>query len=422
MLHVTPETNWAGNHVYQAERIVVPSSVEQLQELVANSARVRALGSRHSFTALPDSNGTLVATSGLPGGVLLDTANRAVTVDAGASYGSVARELEGRGWALANLASLPHISIAGAVATGTHGSGDANRGLASAVRAVELVGADGALRRLVRGDADFDGSVVSLGCLGVVVRLVLDVEPTFQVRQDVYTAMPWEQFLADPAAVTGSAYSVSLFTRWSGEKIDQVWLKSRADEQPPETLCGARPAGTTLHMLRGGLLDGLTEQQGIAGPWHERLPHFRLEFTPSSGDELQSEYLLPRRELATAAQSLRRLGTRLAPVLQVSEIRTVAADRLWLSGAYGEDVVAFHFTWFRDPVGVYRALPDVEAALMPLGARPHWGKCFVASAPELARAYPRMPDFLELRSRLDPGLKFMNSFLGGALGVDLDAA
>ncbi|HEY6932905.1 MAG TPA: FAD-binding protein [Marmoricola sp.] len=413
-----PETNWAGNHTYRARRIVRPSSVEEVQELVATAPRVRALGSRHSFTAITDTDGLLVETLALPVELALDEASRTVTVEGGARYGDVARALHRSGWALRNLASLPHISIAGAVATGTHGSGDGNAGLAAAVRALEYVDPAGELRRLERGDADFDGSVVALGCLGVVVRLQLEVEPTFQLRQDVYTGLPWEAFLADPCAVTGAAYSVSLFTRWTGDTVDQVWLKSTAEEAPPGDLLGARPAPTTLHMLRGGVVDAVTEQQGALGPWHERLPHFRMEFTPSHGEELQSEYLLPRDRLATAVQLLRRIGPRLDPVLQVSEIRTVAADTLWLSGAYGVDVAGVHFTWHRDPAAVHALLPEIEAALLPLGARPHWGKCFAVAGERLTAAYPRMPGFLALRERVDPERKFLNGFVARSLGLE----
>ena len=417
-MRVAQEKNWAGNYSYRAGRLSSPASVAELQELVATSEQVRALGTRHSFTALPDTEGTLVSTAALPVEVCVDPERSAATVSGGASYGFVSRELDRQGWALTNLASLPHISVAGAVATATHGSGDQNRCLAAAVRAVDLVGADGELRRFERGDPDFEGTVVALGCLGPVVRLDLDIEPAFRLRQDVYTHMPWDGFLADPAAVTGAAYSVSIFTTWTRDDAEQVWLKSRAEQTPPEALAGARRSETTLHMLRGGPIDALTEQQGVVGAWHERLPHFRLDFTPSRGEELQSEYLLPREQLPAAVEGLRRLGPRLAAVLQISEIRTVAADELWLSGAFGRETVGVHFTWLRAPERVQELLPEIEAVLMPLGARPHWGKCWTATNREVSAAYPRMGDFLRLRERLDPGGKFLNAFLRDAFGLD----
>lgn len=408
-------TNWAGNHTYRATQIVEPATVEEVQELVGRHDRVRALGSRHSFTDVADSDGVLLSTRALPDGVELDSERRCVEVSGGALYGAVAEQLHQQGWALANLASLPHISVAGAVSTGTHGSGDRNQSLSAAVRSVTTVGTDGELRTVARGDADFPGSVVSLGALGVMVGLTLEVEPTFTVRQDVYTQVPWHVVDDSFDDLTGSGYSVSMFTDWAGTALQQLWVKSRADVALRPVIAGER-ASRTHHMLRGGALEALTQQGGVVGPWHERLPHFRMEFVPSRGEELQSEYFVPRERAAAAFQAMRRLAPRFAGLLQVGEIRTVAADDLWLSGASGHDVVGLHFTWVRDPAAVYAVLPDIEAALLPLGARPHWGKCFVAGHDDLAAAFPRLGDFAELVRRVDPGGKFTNAFLGRVLG------
>jgi xylitol oxidase len=164
-------------------------------------------------------------------------------------------------------------------------------------------------------------------------------------------------------------------------------------------------------MIPGMSSRAVTGALGVLGPWHERLPHFRPSFTPSSGTELQSEYLVP---VAHAGEAISRLRTRaelFAAVLQVSEIRTVAADDLWLSAAYGADVVALHFTWQPDSEAVYAVLPELERMLLPLGARPHWGKCFTASRSELAAAYPMIDRFKQLRDRSDPTRKFDNAFL-----------
>ena len=413
---MTPaETNWAGNHTYVASTLVRPRSVEELQEVVAATERVRALGSRHSFTDLPDTDGVLVSLTDLPTTVEVDAQARTATVRGRAAYGEVATELERQGWALANLASLPHISVAGAVATGTHGSGDENGSLATAVAALEIVGPDGELRRVARGDADFDGSVVALGALGIVTGVTLDIEPTYAVSQLVCTGLPWDRLTADLDAVTSAAYSVSLFTRWDDEEVRQVWLKSRGAGTPIPPP-GTRPASGPVHMLDGGAVESVTGQGGVPGPWLDRLPHFRMGFTPSRGEELQSEYLFPREHALTAIERLRALGPRLAPILQVAELRTVAADDLWLSSAYGRPVVGVHLTWVRDPRAVYAALPAIEAELLPLGARPHWGKCFVAGRDDLAGLYPRMGDFVRLRERVDPTGKFGNAFLDRVLG------
>jgi xylitol oxidase len=277
------------------------------------------------------------------------------------------------------------------------------------------VGPDGELRTVGRGDADFLGSVVSLGALGVVTSLTLDVEPTYDVRQDVYTGLTWDALAADLETITSSAYSVSLFTHWAESGIEQLWLKSRADEAPTE-LFGALAATTTMHMLAGGSLDAVTQQGGVPGPWLDRLPHFRMEFTPSLGEELQSEYLVPREHARAAIDRLRGLRDHLAPVLQVCELRTVAADDHWLSGSYGHDVMGVHFTWLRDAEQVYAVLPAIEDALLPLGGRPHWGKCFVAEAGALVALYPRMADFRALRDRVDPDRTFGNAFLDRVIG------
>jgi xylitol oxidase len=418
MTDVTAEKNWAGNHTYRS-RIERVRSVEHLQELVAAAPRVRALGSRHSFTDLTDitdvDDGVLVSLTDLPTTVEVDPATRTARVTGRAAYGDVATQLHAAGWALGNLASLPHISVAGAVATGTHGSGIENGSLATAVASIDIVGPDGEVRTVSRGDADHPGSIVSLGALGVVTALTLDIEPTYDVRQDVYTGLGWESLVENIEEVTRSAYSVSLFTRWTDAGIEQVWRKSRVDEAPLD-LHGALPAARTLHMLEGAPTESVTEQGGVFGPWLHRLPHFRMEFTPSRGEELQSEYLLPRAEALAAVERLRALGPRLAQVLQVCELRTVAADEHWLSSSYGHDVLGVHFTWVRDEERVYAVLPAIEEALLPLGARPHWGKCFVAGSDAIAPLYPRMGDFRALRDRVDPERVFGNAWLDRVIG------
>ncbi len=418
MVDVTTERNWAGNHTYRA-RIERVRSVEHLQEVVAAAPRVRALGSRHSFTDLTYNTdadaGVLVSLVDLPTAGSGDPVSRTARVTGRAAYGDVATQLHAAGWALGNLASLPHISVAGAVATGTHGSGVENGSLATAVASVDIVGPDGEVRTVSRGDADHPGSIVSLGALGVVTALTLDIEPTYDVRQDVYTGLGWDSLVENIEEVTRSAYSVSLFTRWTESGIEQVWRKSRVDEAPLH-LHGALPAERTLHMLEGAPTESVTEQGGVFGPWLERLPHFRMEFTPSRGEELQSEYLLPRSHALTAIERLRALGQRLAPVLQVCELRTVAADEHWLSSSYGHDVLGVHFTWLRDEERVYAVLPAIEDALLPLGARPHWGKCFVAGADAVAPLYPRMADFRALRDRVDPDRVFGNAWLDRVIG------
>jgi alditol oxidase len=406
------EVNWSGTHAYRAARIHRPSTVEQLQEIVAAAPRVRVLGSRHSFTDVADS-AELVVLDGLPADIALDRAAGTVTVGAGVRYGELAEALNAEGVALHNLASLPHISVAGAIATATHGSGNGNGNLATAVAGLELVRSDGELLRAQRGDPDFDGLVVGLGALGAVTRVSVAIEPAYDVRQRVFERMGWDLLLEHLDAIAGSGYSVSVFTRW-GEDVEQVWVKSRVTAAPEEVrgdLFGAVAATVDRHPIIGLDAVNCTPQLGVPGLWSDRLPHFRMGFTPSKGEEIQSEFFVARDRAVAAIEAMRGLGERLEPLLLVSEIRTIAADELWLSPQYGQDTASLHFTWKREPAAVARALADVEAALLPLAARPHWGKAFVARADEIAPLYERLPDFVALMERLDPRGAFRNAWL-----------
>jgi len=413
-------TNWAGTHVFAAATIHRPTTRDAVRQIVARAPRVRVLGSRHSFSAMADS-AELVSLEGLPADVVVDHAAGTVTCNAGLKYGELATALAAEGVALHNLASLPHISIAGAVATATHGSGNANGNLATAVRSLELVTSTGDVVTASKGDADFDGLVVGLGALGAVTRITLDVEPTYDVRQRVFEGLSWEALLESYDAISASGYSVSVFTRW-GETVDQVWVKSRvagAPEQQRAELFGAVAATVDRHPILGRDPVNCTPQLGVPGPWSDRLPHFRMGFTPSIGEEIQSEYHVARPHAVAAIRAVRGLAETLAPVLQVTEIRTIAADRLWMSPQYGQATVALHFTWTREPEAVARVLVDLEAALAPFEPRPHWGKVFLADAATLAPRYERLPDFARLAGRLDPRGALRNDWLAAhVLGND----
>ena len=406
------ERNWARNLTYSAP-IEHPGSVEEASELIASSPRVHALGTRHSFSDCADGDGVLVALDRLPVEVEIDEAARTATVSAAARMGDVGQALDERGWALANLPSLPHISIGGAVATGTHGSGDRLGTMSSEVRALELIDADGRIRR-VTGD-EVAGSVVALGALGVVTRLTVAIQPTYEIRQDAYLDLPWSSLEESFDAITATGYSVSMFTRWR-DPIERVLVKSRGTV-PPEDLFGARPAGGRIGVAEIGVATKNTEQGGVPGPWWDRLPHFRMAATPSVGEELQSEYLVPRATALQAIATVRELADDLDPALHVTELRTMAADDLWLSGAYGTDAVSIQFTWRDLPDLVLPLLPRLEERLLPLGARPHWGKLFAASGLRLRDHYPRWTDFEALRDVRDPERKFGNAFLERIFGA-----
>jgi xylitol oxidase len=254
---------------------------------------------------------------------------------------------------------------------------------------------------------------VGLGALGAVTRLTLDVEPDYQVRQRAFEGLPWDRLFDHFDEVTSAGYNVSLFTRW-GEAVDQVWVKSRVTAEPEAVrgeLFGAVPATQDRHPILGLDPVNCTRQLGVPGPWSDRLPHFRMGFTPSSGEELQSEYHLPRGSAVAALQALRELAGAIRPVLQVTELRTVAADRLWMSPQQGRDTLSVHFTWHQDWPAVRAVLAEVEAALAPFGPRPHWGKLFLAEAADLAPRYERLGDFTRLAGRLDPRGVFVNDWL-----------
>ncbi|MEV6957961.1 FAD-binding protein [Streptomyces sp. NPDC051207] len=410
-------TNWAGNITYSAKELHRPRSLDALRALVADSARVRVLGSGHSFNEIaePGADGVLLSLADLPAGVDVDTAARTVRVGGGVRYAELARQVHARGLALPNMASLPHISVAGSVATGTHGSGVGNGSLAAAVREVELVTASGAVETIGRGDARFGGAVTSLGALGVVTALTLDLEPAFEVEQHVFTELPLDGLdAATFETVVSAAYSVSLFTDWRAPGFRQVWLKRRTDQPLPD-FPWAAPATEKMHPVPGMPAVNCTEQFGVAGPWHERLPHFRAEFTPSSGVELQSEYLMPRRYAVDMLSAVDAIRDTIAPVLQTCEVRTVAADEQWLSPAHGRDTVAAHFTWVEDTAAVLPVVRRLEEALAGFEARPHWGKVFTTPPATLRDLYPRLGDFRALARSLDPAGTFTNAFVRAVL-------
>lgn len=408
------ERNWAGNYTYRARVVHAPTSVEQVKEQVARAGRLRVLGSRHSFTGIGDSD-ELVDLSGLPRLVEVDPREMTATVTGAVRYGELAGKLSSQGVALANLASLPHISVAGAVSTATHGSGDRNGNLATAVAALELLKSDGEIVSLARGDDDFNGVVVGLGALGAIIRVTLDVEPAYRVRQRVFERLAWDALLEHFDEITAMGYSVSVFSRW-GDEVEQVWIKTRSDSDVDgpaegEALFGAVAASENRHPIIG--LDPVhaTPQLGLAGAWSDRLPHFRMGFTPSAGDEIQSEYLVARRDAVAAIDALLGVRSMVAPLVQVSEIRTIAADRLWMSPQYGQGSVGFHFTWHPDQPAVERALVEIERVLAPFSFRPHWGKLFLAGAETIGPRYPRVEEFAALVRRFDPRGAFRNPWL-----------
>ena len=417
--------NWAGNYKYSTTRLHEPTNVEQVQELVTRYSSVKVLGTRHSFNGIADSTENLISLGHLNKVISLNLERQTVTVEAGIKYGDLSRYLYPMGYALHNLGSLPHISVAGACATGTHGSGDQNGILASAVSAMEIVTADGEVGVFSQEHygKQFNGMVVGLGGLGIVTKLTLDVVPAFQMRQDIYENLPFVQLADHFDDIFSSAYSVSLFTDWQTTRFNQVWLKRQLPDEgniklKPEFF-DATLATTNLHPVPGHATENCTEQMGIPGPWHERLPHFRMDFTPSSGSELQSEYIVPRIYAYEALCAINEIRKYIAPLLHISEIRTIARDDLWMSSSYMQDSVAIHFTWKDDWGAVRKVLPMIEVQLARFNARPHWGKLFTMESDQVQSLYAKLPEFKQLLEHHDPQGKFRNDFINTyILGVD----
>ncbi|MFN7994225.1 MAG: D-arabinono-1,4-lactone oxidase [Bryobacteraceae bacterium] len=410
-------TNWAGNFEFSTTNLHEVKSLEQVRTSVRTLEKVKVIGTRHCFNRIADSRNNLLSLKPMDEIVSLDPKAQTVTIATGLTYGRLAPYLDQKGFALHNLASLPHISVAGACSTATHGSGESNGNLSTAVRALELVTAAGDVVQL-RADSDpdtFHGAVVGLGALGVITRMTLAVQPTFTMRQYVYEDLPLSQMKDHFDAIQSSGYSVSLFTDWQKHRINEVWIKTRTEPgqafQAAPEFFGARRATRNLHPIAELSAENCTEQMGVPGPWYERLPHFRMGFTPSAGKELQSEYFVPRAHAVEAILAIERLGAQVRPHLMISEIRTIAADDLWMSPAYHRPSVAIHFTWKQDWPAVRRLLPVIERELGPFQPRPHWGKLFTLPSNELRSRYEKLHDFVQLSRKYDPKGKFHNDFL-----------
>jgi xylitol oxidase len=407
--------NWAGNITFGARRLHRPVALPQLQDLVAAGGPLRILGSGHSFNRMADTTGDLVSLSHLPRVVEIAEDRRTVRVDGGIKYGELVAHLDAAGLAVHNLASLPHISVAGAVITATHGSGVRNRNLATSVAAIDLIRGDGELVTLRRGDPDFPGAVVNLGALGVVTALTLDVVPAFEIAQFVYDDLPRAALEQHLPEILSAGYSVSLFTNWVNGDINHAWLK-RTEPMPEGPFFGAPPADGPRHPVPGVPADNSTDQFGVPGPWHARLPHFKMEFSPSTGAELQSEWMVPLNRALEAIDAVARVREQLLPVIQVNELRTVAADDLWLSMNYQRDSLGLHFTWIADTAAVLPVVDALEEQLAPLEARPHWGKVFTLDPAAVRSRYPRFADFQALVGKYDPAGVFRNAWLDDILG------
>ncbi|MBL0740386.1 FAD-binding protein [Chryseolinea lacunae] len=417
-----PLSNWSGNLEYSTSNVFYPATVEAVQEAVKQCAKVRGLGSRHSFNTIADSNAAQISTSNLNRIVSLDKAGQTVTVEAGIKYGELCQHLHDNGFALHNLASLPHISVAGSCATATHGSGVKNGNLSTQVVALEFVNGAGEVVNLSAQDGDrFQGAVVGLGALGIVTKMTLALQPTFDVQQVVYRNLPMAALEKNFEAIMSSGYSVSLFTDWKNKNVNEVWIKSRVTAGQPVTIApeffGAKAATQNMHPIEDQPAGNCTEQMGVPGPWFERLPHFKMGFTPSAGKELQSEFFVPLEHGYAAMMAMETLHEKIAPHIFISEIRTIDADNFWMSPCYKKPCVALHTTWKQNRDGVMALLPLIEEQLAPFNPRPHWGKLFTLTPAVLQSRIERLDDFRQLMKQYDPEQKFVNDFLKSNLSI-----
>jgi len=407
--------NWAGNLTYSTDHVQYPKSVAEVQQLIKKLPKLRALGTRHCFNTIADSKDDLVSTRDLNKVIAIDAKNHTVTVEGGIKYGELAPYLHQHGYALHNLASLPHISVAGSITTATHGSGIKNGNLSSAVTGLEIVIADGSVVHLSKATdpEKLNAAVVGLGALGIITKVTLQIQSTYNMRQRVFLKLPMSQLKLHFEEIMSAGYSVSLFTDWQSDSINEVWIKSRMDEKDhnqPE-FYGAKAATKNLHPIIDHSAESCTDQMGVPGPWYERLPHFKMGFTPSSGKELQSEYFVPLKHAVEAIEAVSKLGKQIGPHLFITEIRTIAADNLWMSPCHNQTSVTIHFTWKQETEAVMKLLPLIEKELAPFNPRPHWGKIFTIEPKVLESRYEKLADFKKLVAEYDPKAKFRNGFL-----------
>ncbi len=413
-LEIIERKNWAGNYLYTAENLFEPTSVGEVQELVKKLSKQKALGSTHCFNDIADSPTNQISTKNLNKVIQLDKDNRTLTVEAGARYGDFAQTLHEQGYALRNLASLPHISVAGACATATHGSGVGNGNLATEVVALELVKPDGSIVNIDKTHPDFNAVVVGLGAFGIITKVTLALQPTYEVRQDLFLDLPMASVVSHFDAIMSSGYSVSLFTDWMDNKVSEVWIKRRTDAEVVDLgqdFYGAKPATANMHPIVAISPENCTEQMGVPGPWYDRLPHFKMGFMPSAGEELQSEYFIPREHAVAALLEIEKMKDEIYPHILISEIRSIAADDFWMSPCYKQDSITIHTTWKQKPEEVLTLLPKIEAALAPYHPKPHWGKLFTIDAKTLQSRYKKHADFVALAKSYDPEGKFVNGYL-----------
>jgi xylitol oxidase len=430
VLHLS---NWGGNFRFSTTDIRFPRSLDEVVDAVKEGApkstpggvgppvkHLRALGSRHSFSKIADTAEMLVSLSAMnrilavnPGSA---TEAPTITVEGGAIYTDVTPFVEFIGAAFHNQLTLSEVSVAGSINTGAHGTGITNGILATQVRSVELVLANGTVTTLRKGvDAAFPAAVVGLGAFGVVTKVELEMQASYQMTQHVFLNLPFTTLTDQFDTIMSSAYTVQAWTDWSDPtNFNQVWVGDRdddaADFSTAPAFYGATRAPAQVTPV-AALPPTYVVPQGVAGPWNERLVCYRLGLSGFNGDEIQSEYILPITNAKAALEAIAALATQIAPLCYVSVVRTIAADDFWLSPAYGRDSVAIHFTWKPQLDAVVALLPTIESALAGLDAVPHWGKFFTMAPSVFLQRYDKLAEWKATAAAYDPSGRFRNAFL-----------
>jgi FAD-linked oxidoreductase len=428
-------SNWAGNQTGNPQSVETPRDVEEVSLLVkraaANGQRVKAVGSGHSFTATAVTDGVVVRLDRVAGVREIDQASRRVTVHAGTPLHELNRALASHGLAMANLGDIDRQTIAGAVSTATHGTGERLGGLATQIRGLEIVVGDGSV---VTCSADerpelFAAARVSLGALGVVTAVTLQCEEAFTLVADerpMAVDEVTERF--DEFATDNEHFEFYWFPH-----TDRALVKRnnrlRPDEQP-------RPLGAIrgwvedeamanaafglicrLGRLRPAMVPTLNRRTAsMLSARRFSAPSYEVFVSPRRVRFVEMEYAVPRENARAAFQAIRDVIDREKLLVSFPiEARVVAPDDITLSTASGRETAYFAVHMFRgEPFEKY--FSAVEGAMKELGGRPHWGKMHWRTAEDLRPVYPRFDEFLAQREVVDPGRVFTNPYLEQVLG------
>ncbi|KAI1700234.1 d-arabinono-1,4-lactone oxidase domain-containing protein [Ditylenchus destructor] len=355
--------NWGNNFRFSTQNIQYPTSVEEVQQIVRNANKLRVVGTRHSFSKIADSPNTMLSTLALKNIIGFDPTVPSITVQAGITYTDLNPFLPNYG----------------------------------------------------PNDPELKAIAVGLGAFGVITQVELEVEPTFNLTNYVFVNMPEQDIYDHFDEIENLGYSVQLFTDFSTPGVwDQVWVWVRSDENSNvgnmQNLYGATRTHEQVTAIEA-LPPTYLMEQGKEQPWYYGLVDYHLGLSGFDGAEIQSEYFMPYENAIPAIQAVSNFSDLIAPRVYTMLIRTIKGDDLWMSESFNETTVAIHFTWKPNMTAVMEVLPQIEQALLPYGARPHWGKVFAQGPETYLHRYPKLNQWKQLAETLDPTHKFRNKFL-----------